>query len=60
MTRILALLFLHCNGKAAIRWIDFANSTPSDAADGNGVIEGITRLTMAIEELAEKYKSESQ
>ncbi|GBG34188.1 Inositol polyphosphate multikinase [Hondaea fermentalgiana] len=52
-----SLLFLHANGKAAIRFIDFANSTPSDVADRNGVLQGVQRLTMAIEELIMKYRA---
>jgi len=51
-----SLLFLHCNGSATIRLIDFANSSPAQVADHNGIVDGVRRLSLAIEELCMKYK----
>jgi len=52
-----SLLFLHCNGKAAIRWIDFANSMPSEGGDDNGISDGVHRMSLAVQELIGKYSA---
>ena len=50
-----SLLFLHCQGRAVVRWIDFAHTTPVRSADLNGIPDAIHRLILAFEELIEKY-----
>lgn len=51
-----SLLFLHSDGKAAIRWIDFANSIPCEHKnDFNQIPTGINYLQLAIEELVNKF-----
>lgn len=55
-----SLLFLYSNDKAVIRWIDFANSTVDNSAgedNYNGILHGLRCLSMAINELNEKYSS---
>ena len=49
-----SLLLQHCNGKAAIRWIDFANSTSSVCKD-NGIEDGIRAIREAITELIHNH-----
>jgi len=46
-----SLLFLHCNGRVAVRWIDFANCHLCDDVDDNGILNGIEKLIVTLKDL---------
>jgi len=46
-----SLLFLHCNGRVAIRWIDFANCDLCDTVGDNGILNGIEWLNGTLKDL---------
>jgi len=50
-----SFLFIHHNGNATIRWIDFANTYKPSSDDNNGIQQGIDSLINILSELIKAH-----